>query len=30
MKISTTEILNQIKRIVREKEPSAKIYLNGF
>ena len=29
MKISKTEILNQIKRIVKEKEPSAKIYLYG-
>jgi predicted nucleotidyltransferase len=29
MKTSKTEILNQIKRIVKEKEPSAKIYLYG-
>jgi predicted nucleotidyltransferase len=29
MKTSKTKILNQIKRIVREKEPSAKIYLYG-
>lgn len=29
MKISETKILNQIKRIVRKKEPSAKIYLYG-
>jgi predicted nucleotidyltransferase len=29
MKISNIKILNQIKRIVKEKEPSAKIYLYG-
>ena len=29
MKISETKILNQIKRIVKNKEPSAKIYLYG-
>ena len=29
MKISETKILNQIKRIIKEKEPSAKIYLYG-
>jgi predicted nucleotidyltransferase len=29
MKISETRILNQIKRIVREKEPGAKIFLYG-
>ncbi|HTN68781.1 MAG TPA: nucleotidyltransferase domain-containing protein [Dysgonamonadaceae bacterium] len=29
MKTSDTKILNQIKRIVRKKEPSAKIYLYG-
>jgi predicted nucleotidyltransferase len=29
MKISKTKILNQIKRIVKDKEPSAKIYLYG-
>ncbi len=29
MKTSENKILNQIKKIVREKEPSAKIYLYG-
>ncbi len=29
MKISKIKILNQIKRIVKDKEPSAKIYLYG-
>lgn len=29
MKTSKTKILNQIKRIVKDKEPSAKIYLYG-
>ena len=29
MKNSKTKILNQIKRIVKDKEPSAKIYLYG-
>ncbi len=29
MKTSKTRILNQIKRIVKDKEPSAKIYLYG-
>ena len=29
MKTSKTKILNQIKQIVRDKEPSAKIYLYG-
>ena len=29
MKTSKTNILNQIKRIVKDKEPSAKIYLYG-
>lgn len=29
MKTSDAKILNQIKRIVRKKEPSAKIYLYG-
>lgn len=29
MKISEAKILNQIKRIVRKKEPAAKIYLYG-
>lgn len=29
MKISETNILNQIKTIVKDKEPSAKIYLYG-
>lgn len=29
MKKSKTQILNQIKRIVKDKEPSAKIYLYG-
>ncbi len=29
MKASEAKILNQIKRIVKEKEPSAKIYLYG-
>jgi len=29
MKITETEILNQIKKIVKDKEPSAKIYLYG-
>ncbi len=29
MKTSETKILNQIKRIIKDKEPSAKIYLYG-
>ncbi|MGF7137725.1 nucleotidyltransferase domain-containing protein [Roseimarinus sediminis] len=29
MKTSQTKILNQIKRIVKDKEPTAKIYLYG-
>jgi predicted nucleotidyltransferase len=29
MKTSKTKILNQIKKIVKDKEPSAKIYLYG-